>query len=796
MTKDIFADMRSQMRPDDQTLANLAATLAEGEKGAPQGAERPAPPQPGPEPAWAPPQPAPASVPQPGSASVPPAPALLPASAPDTPALVQPKKKRLALRYAVAALVVVAVIGIVGLVGTRVVPAFSGSGSAGSPGQVAGTVTSPTTTDGAGSQVVAVNTVDDYSAAYTALTSYFATVGNDRAPSGSSTGEALPGSTPTGSSTNASTSAPSNTGGQEAGSYQDFSASAPQSATAGLPTATDSADGTSLDYSTTNVQVAGIDEGDIVKTDGRYIYTLSTVGTNTTNSWNILSVFAADGASTTLLSRTNLDGQSSQPLGSYSAPWVYSDLYVSGQTAAVISQQGASNYYYGFNDGLEYSPSIASPSDTGVFTRVQLYDISDPQNPQPLKVFEQSGSYRSSRLMDGILYLVSDYTVSQSPTADNPAAYVPLFFTDGQQTLLPAPDIYIAPNVSQPTYTVVTSLGVAKQERLDEKAVLGTGATVYMSADNLYLADTCDDQGAPGQAAGTQTYEYRTQVTRIGVSAGQLDVAAQAIVPGHILDQYSLDEYDGLLRLAVTRSSCSYGGLDNFVSRFIQDNALYVLDADLQTVGSIFGLAPGEQVYSARFMGQTAYLVTYRQVDPLFAIDLSDPTNPTVLSALKTPGLSNYLHPWTAGLLLGLGADSNSRVKLSMFDISDPQNLSELTSRSTSNYYSEAQYNHKAILADPGKGLIGFSGDSGNYLLYSYSAKSGFQELGDIDPEATSGLAGQSAYYYYGYADYSLRGLYIGDCLYIFSEYGLDVYQLDGLTHLKTLQIAELPTSQ
>ncbi len=206
----------------------------------------------------------------------------------------------------------------------------------------------------------------------------------------------------------------------------------------------------------------------------------------------------------------------------------------------------------------------------------------------------------------------------------------------------------------------------------------------------------------------------------------------------------------------------------------------------MNLVGTIDDLAPDERIYSVRFMGDTGYFVTYRETDPLFSVDLSDPSNPQVMDALKIPGFSNYLHFYSDNLLLGLGEENNPNtgdfmgLKLSMFDISDPYDIREIDKTVLPEaYYAPAQYNHKAFLIDPERNLMGFYIEcydkekyehSENYVIYSYIPGSGFVQ------QFSCNITDDSPYTEF------IRGIYIGDYLYLVNgncicSYAFDTYQ-------------------
>ena len=600
---------------------------------------------------------------------------------------------------------------------------------------------------------------------------------------------------------------PSDAGKGSVGLYTNKADSA-IAAAADAAAAGGSADG---NYSETNAQVAGIDEGDIVKTDGRYIYVLSSDQFGQSE----LVVYQAEGAGTIELSRIALtvnpssgdssggaSGNTSDALGD--DPWSHgstsvNELYISGHTLLVI---GSESYVQPQPDS-EYPVYV---NDTFVL----CYDVSEPSAPVMVTQLSQSGYFQSSRLSNGILYLLSNYIVYGEISPDNPGGFVPLIGRDGAVATVALTDICVMATAGYPGYTVLSSIDTASMQRLDQKTVLGQGGTVYMSPDNIYIgSDIFKDEIVESYQDSVYTVEKHsssnsTELVRIAIEDGRLTPAAQCTVPGQLLNQFSLDEYQGNLRLALTVDSYSYEVLRDD-SHDVQSynypetdepatNAIYVLSPEMTVVGSIAGLAADERIYSVRFDGAVGYMVTFKQVDPLFAIDLSDPRRPRVTSELKIPGFSTYLHPFGPGRLLGIGYDTKDSmttgVKISMFDVSDPFNVREMHIASvTDGYgYSEALDNHKAVLVDVEKNIIGFpisdSNDSG-YLVYQFTDAEGFVLKGRLEVGVTEG----GSYYYY---DYGVRGLYINDYLYVYSGAYMDIFELESLERVQIIRIIDM----
>lgn len=234
---------------------------------------------------------------------------------------------------------------------------------------------------------------------------------------------------------------------------------------------------------------------------------------------------------------------------------------------------------------------------------------------------------------------------------------------------------------------------------------------------------------------------------------------AQGKFDGYLNDSFSIDEYEGNLRVVTTDGDT---------------NSVYVLDKELDIIGSIEDLAKDERVYSARFMGDVGYFVTFRETDPLFSVDLSDPKKPKIIGELKIPGFSEYLHFYGEDQLLGIGMNVDEEtmitdgVKLTMFDISDKTDVKEADTYILENVYStEVGYDYKAALVDPGRNIIGFAGytEGGqNYYLFAYDKKDGF--VCNMEEHIN------------GNAIRSTRGVYIEDVIYVVQGNIIEAYSL------------------
>lgn len=524
-------------------------------------------------------------------------------------------------------------------------------------------------------------------------------------------------------------------------------------------------------YSGTNVQVEGIDEADIVKTDGTWIYAMS-------RSQNKIYILAAEGRDTKIVSTIKLKEASGKEnyWRNYSEMMLYGDrLYLLGT----------------HND---WSEKTGEQDRTNTFAEV--YDLGDRTAPKLLVSHKQQGEYRTARLIDGKLMIVSDYRLWYWYFGADPIPvkeYVPKVSTDDATTALAPGDLYVNPESTENGFTVVTLLDAADGREFDShKAVLGGCNTVYCSGTDLLIAaqewrnEQSEEQtDANGKhfvkiLSGTDTNLFRFTLTD-----GKVEAAASAKIPGTLLNQFSMDAYHGYYRVVVTRSESEEtiwtDGIDTYEWNSSSDCALFVLDGNLNTVGRIENLAKDERVQSVRFMGDTAYFVTFRQVDPLFSADLSDPENPKILSKLKIPGFSAYLHPFGEGKLLGIGYDADEEhgwtenVKLSMFDISDPADVKEAFKLSVKDAnWTSVQYNHKIVFVDVETGTVAFPADD-VYLVFRVEGDA-FKQIGTIRTESE---------YWLGDA----RGLFIDDVFYVVGDSEIFVLSFETMEKIATIKL-------
>ena len=516
----------------------------------------------------------------------------------------------------------------------------------------------------------------------------------------------------------------------DSGARTDSSSSSSDSATA-------SARAVDTSFSDTNVRTEGVGEADIVKTDGSYLYTLKA------NSQEI-SIVDIRSDQMKVVSDISLNEN-----------FQASEFYLSDQKLFVL--------------GNMQNTQVDSDSKTlyrGSCTRIQTYDLADINNPKSIGTVDQSGYYRTSRFKDGYLYVFSDYYIYDTITKKDYPSYVPLV----GDNLLKQSDIYLPTNHAADQYLVVSSVSASSPDKAaDQKAVMSENGEVYVSENNIYIYEYTNSSILADNLAS----KNQTILRKLSYNKGKLSGSAQGKVKGYLNDSFSIDEYDNTLRLVTT--------VTHNVGSSSQSNSVYVLDADLKTIGKIDDLAKNEQIYSARFLGDTGYFVTYEQTDPLFSVDFSDPKNPKILGKLKIPGFSEYLHFYSDNLLLGIGMDTDENgitngVKISMFDISDPSDVKEVSKYTLDQYYySDVFSDYRAALVDPEKNLIGFplSGSANQYVILSYDKDQGFQVQMQEEVNGNSYLG--------------TRGVYANEKFYVINGNAIEAYRMGDYVKIDDL---------
>jgi len=692
------------------------------------------------------------------------------------------------------------------------------------------------------------------------------------------------------------------------------------------------------DYSTTNIQVAGVDEADIVKNDGKYVYTI-TGNTITGNKVVILDAFPAEQAK--ILSTLEFNGSLNGIFVNGDRLVVFGNqfkYYVGpiplarsgGATSGGVGGVGAEVGVGGVgvaktsicplpNCGFPYSPPKAF---------VYIYDISERENPVLKRNITLDGNYFNSRMIGEHVYVIFNSYINNVENVS-----VPVIEEDGREIHIPVTDVYYF-DYPDSSYQFTTILAINTQNDAAEigkqEILMGYTQNIFVSLNNIYVtyqkpfsyydyqirlldkailpilpADISsqifviknsnipdyekfqkisdvlqkyeeglsDEERANIEKAVSEKSQevqeeiqkefQKTVIHKIAIDSGRIEYKANGEVPGYVLNQFSMDEHDGYFRIATTTRSNMWWGPIGIVGggivgtrteamtaetesvsaettvarqervvslQELQEEApaqrpqslnhVYVLDSDLKIVGRLENLAPDESIYSARFLGDRAYLVTFRRIDPLFVIDLSSPTSPKVLGKLKIPGYSDYLHPYDETHIIGIGKEVLESeggialmqgVKLGLFDVSDPENPKEIAKYEigSSGTDSEALRDHHAFLFSKEKNLLVipillvenvFGGFTQPYTwqgayVFDLTLDSGFTLKGRI----THAPINATNDYYYYYGPYSVkRSLYIDGVLYTISESAVKMNDLQSLSEIRKVDLpkVDLPISQ
>ncbi len=510
------------------------------------------------------------------------------------------------------------------------------------------------------------------------------------------------------------------------------------------------------DFSTTNVQQSGVDESDIIKTDGKYIYVVQD---------RCVKIVEINGGEMELVNEIRPD---------LSAADQIIELYIDDDKLYMILSRTATglisneeNTYSG-DSGLNSFDDYYSVS-TDNYIELQTYEISDSGTERLLGSVTQDGYYYTSRKVGDYVYLFS-YKNLYGYTEDTIEDVIP--YVQGVQ--VDADCIYI-PEQAQSELIAVSVDGNAPGQVVDRIVVMNNNASVYMGTDAIYLYNTKYDYSADTKQI--------TEIAKFSYKDGYMDAVAAASVVGQVTDTFAISEKDNYLRILTT---------DWYWNNSDLSNQLYIFDEGLNLCGEITEIAVSESIYAARYLGDMAYFITYRNTDPLYVADLSDPENPVLLGNVEISGFSDYLHSYGDGMLLGIGyeTDENSiqeGVKLTMFDTENREEpvvldytvLSDMDYTPSDNYY-------KTVLADPEKNLIGFvtydwdNGSAWYYMIYRW-------EDGKFKKVISEKLADEGMW---GVSDIGVRGLYVGDCFYLVTLDSIKAYRIeDGFSAIGDLNL-------
>ena len=605
------------------------------------------------------------------------------------------------------------------------------------------------------------------------------------------------------------------------------------------------------DYSKTNVQVKGVDEADIIKTDGKYIYAV------VKNDLYIINAYPADNME--ILSKINFK---SRP----------QDIYINDNNLVIFGQ----------NKQIYKTEVYKKFRRRGQYTFFKVFDITDKKNPKQTRDLNFEGLYNDSRMIGDYVYFV---TANRNYNYIDNEPVLPRILDKNDIVKNIKSDIYYF-NMPYSSYDFISISAINikdNNKKINSDIYLMSNTqNMYVSQNNIYITYTkyiseyqlemevmkeiiypllskkdkdkiskiesvenfilnknekinkimmiIENFGASLSEEEQEKLEKdienkmkqkykdiskeleKTVIHKIAINKGNLEYKTNGEVTGKVLNQFSMDENNGYFRIATTKNRT--WSRYNKESRKSYNN-LYVLDENLKQVGALENLAEDEKIYSVRFMQNRAYMVTYKQIDPLFVIDLSNPKNPTVLGKLKIPGYSDYLHPYDDTTLIGLGKDTGESewggssvkgLKLSLFDVADVKNPKEIDTyiMGDSGSDSIALRDHKAFLFSKEKNLLSIpvsireqAGEKNwqRKLVFSGVAvfninKKGFKLKGKIDH--SDGEISSPSDYWHGYSYYDntvKRSLYINDNLYTFSNKYIKVNNINDLEIINKIEL-------
>ena len=637
------------------------------------------------------------------------------------------------------------------------------------------------------------------------------------------------------------------------GYYRDFGGDAAVMTTGEQESSSDESM-SATDYSTTNIQEEGVDEADFVKNDGSHIYVL--------NNGRLFIIDAWPPEDVVIISKTDLEGYATEMFVHNDKVLIFSsvDFDVVKERFNIPDDTSTG----GDVETAQFMPSVIWRS----ITKVTILDITDKTTPRLERETYLEADYLDSRMINDTVHFVGNshiyepfyyngcisYTdgggeisllsgdaesgfspiISEEDTSISieescitqdeylllleeklaeidyndllPKYYDIIYGDEGevvsQDVICLCDNFYKPEAMNGKDLITILSFNLNSRE-FNSTAIIGQWGTVYASTDALYLASYNFDYWI-NELEDSETTEEYSSVHKFDISSDPDEAVyiASGKVPGQILNQFSMSEYNGFLRVATTENQNWQTGED-------AKNNIFVLGQNgtsLDIAGSIMGLAPTERIYSARFMKEKGYVVTFRQVDPIFTIDLADPYNPQVIGELKVPGFSTYLHPMGDDHILAIGRDATDEgrvegLKLSIFDVSDfanPSLLHEIIIGQEWGADSEASYNHKAFNYFAEKDLLAiplsyynwddYLSEDQNFsglVVFNVTTSDGIKELGRIDHQDlfTIDLEYKNCYYNAGVN----RSIIMDDYVYSLSEWGIKANLLPDLNEVNEL---------
>lgn len=519
----------------------------------------------------------------------------------------------------------------------------------------------------------------------------------------------------------------------------------------------------SLSESRTNTQVENVDEADIVKAYKNYIYYVT--------EKRIVIVDAHKGENSSKIAEINYEKEKFTPM----------EIYVNNNRLVVIG--GESNYKISCIVDRDIS-SIESK------TQILIYDISNKNTPKEIRRIEIDGEYLSSRMIENNIYFATSKYINTSEilnkTEDeiDEQDYKPKYKDTAisQETkCIEYDDVYCFNKIDTTNYLMVAGLNIEENKEVEIQTFLGAGQYIYSSEKNMYIAKT-NVEYEKGMFKSANTH-----ILKFALNNGNIIFQAEADVQGQINNQFSMDENGEYFRIATTTGDI--WNIDENTS-----NNIFVLNNKLEEIGKVTGFGRKEKIYSVRYTGDKAYVVTYKQTDPLFVIDLSEPTNPQILGELKIPGYSTYLHQYDKTHLIGFGYDTKedgtriktNGLKMVMFDISDLNNPKELykVTIGDQNTNSDLIYNHKALLYSKENNIIAFplvtygrNGANSRVAIYEIDLNKGFILKGEISNKTND------------YTNSIERIVYVNNSYYTLSNKLIKVVNMDNFELIKEIEI-------
>jgi len=519
---------------------------------------------------------------------------------------------------------------------------------------------------------------------------------------------------------------------------------------------------TSKTHSTTNVQVEGIDEADIIKTDGDYIYYIAN------KKLYIVNV-------------KNPENMIVENISKYDEDIAPKELYIRNNEIVLILDKSSINKYE--SDGRMICFDIAA---TNSETIVITYELRGELKLVEKRRIEMEGRYLDSRRIGSEIYFITTKYVYNKDENVVPEYLDTVKGNEKHQ--VDVENMLYVPESENSNFLIIVGFDLENSKEANIKTLLGAGEEIYCTDTNLYITSTKYQDKDKG---------YKTNIYKFKLIDTNIISKAVVEVKGRPLTQFSMSEYNNQFNIVTTNEVWKN---KNIVTK----NDLYVFDEELKQIGKLEKIGGDESLKSVRFMGDKAYVVTFEKTDPLFVIDISNGEEPKILGELKIPGYSTYLHPYDENTLIGIGKEVkierryygeievNVGVKVSIFDVSDFSNPKELhTLILDDKSYSNVEYNHKAVLFSKEKNLLAFpitrfdekdKETKNEYLVLSIDLENGISIKKRISH-------GYNETEYGKYMVEVNRGLYIDNNLYTLSSKKIEVRDLEKLEKISEVEL-------